>query len=211
VPKHGAGPDQELTWLTARGSNWTRPEPALEHDNPYFAVERYDTAAPTGTAATYWVQRCKSIAACVVPLHADGTITLVGQWRFPLNAYSWELPKGGVFVGENVLAGAKRELLEETGLIARNWRRLLCLDLMNASSDKAAEVFLATDLTQGEVAPDPTESLSIIRVPLDEALHAAVNGKIRDAVTVTALLQMKLISLDAARRPDDQGAGALQG
>ena len=73
---------------------------------------------------------------------------------------------------------------------------------MNASSDKTAEVLLATDLTHDEVAPDPTESLSIIRVPLDEALHAAVTGKIRDAVTVAALLQMKLISLDAVSRPD---------
>ena len=202
MPEHGAGPEQEFTWLAARGPKWTRPKPLLEHDNPYFAVERYDAAAPTGAPATYWVQRCKSVAVCIVPLHADGTITLVGQWRFPLDAYSWELPKGGVFQGEDELAGARRELLEETGLMARDWRRLLRLDLMNASSDKTAEVLLATDLTHDEVAPDPTESLSIIRVPLDEALHAAVTGKIRDAVTVAALLQMKLISLDAVSRPD---------
>lgn len=105
----------------------------------------------------------------VLPLHDDGTVTLVGQWRFPFDAYSWELPEGGAPKGEEPIEGARRELREEAGLAAADWRLILTLQLSNASSDEIAFGYLATDLTAVEREPDATEQLTVARVPFREA------------------------------------------
>ena len=206
-------------WLRAHGTGWTAGPPARVHDNPYFAVDAYDAVAPTGLSAAYWVHHQKNLAVGAIPLFPNGDIMLVGQWRFPFGSYSWELPEGGVPSGEAALAGAQRELREEVGLVARDWQRILVMQMSNSSSDEMCEVFLATGLSDAPVDPDPTEMLTAARVPFREALAAAVDGRIQDSITVAALLRLYHMAVTGALSPDlasvllapEPGAGDASG
>ncbi len=201
-------PDKPLDWLRPRGADWTRGPARRVHDNPYFAVDIYDAVAPTGVAGAYYVHQHKNLAVGVVPLHPDGSITLVGQWRFPFSAYSWELPEGGVPPDEAALDGARRELREEAGLVGSDWREILRMQLSNASSDELAIIYLATGFTQVETDPDPTEQLATVRVPFSEALDAVLSGEILDSLTVAALLRVHHMASTGAL-PSDLAATVL--
>jgi 8-oxo-dGTP pyrophosphatase MutT (NUDIX family) len=182
------GPD----WLRPHGDGWTVVGERPIHDNPWFALYHFKAIAPTGRPADYYLQTYKNLAVGMLPLHEDGTVTLVGQWRFPFAAYSWEIPEGGAPKGEPPLEGAKRELREEAALEAGQWRHILTLQLSNSTSDETAMGYLATDLTPAPHAHelDDTEELAVVRVPFREALAAAVSGKIQDAITVAMLLRV---------------------
>lgn len=182
--------------LQSHGDGWRVKTVERVHDNPWFAVDAYQAIAPTRADARYFMQVYKNVAVGVLPLHEDGTVTLVGQWRFCFGAYSWELPEGGAPLDEDPLDGAKRELREEAGLEAAEWRLVLRMDLSNASSDEIALGFLATGFTAATTAPDPTEQLSVARIPFREALRAAVAGEITDAITVAMLLRLHHMAVE---------------
>jgi 8-oxo-dGTP pyrophosphatase MutT (NUDIX family) len=190
-------------WLAPRGARWrVEGEASHLHDNPWFALEDYDAVAPTGRPARYHVQRYKNLAIGVLPLHEDGTVTLVGQWRFPFDAYSWEIPEGGAPHGEAPMDGGKRELREEAGLEAADWRHILTMQLSNASSDEVAYGYLATGLSTVPRDPDETEDLALARVPFAEVLQAAVSGRIQDAITVAMLLRVHHMAHVGELSPD---------
>jgi len=186
------GPD----WLKPHGEPWRVLGKTELSDNPWFAVESYDAIAPTGAPAKYHMQLYKNVAVGVLPLHEDGTVTLVGQWRFPFGEYSWELPEGGAPKAEPPLEGARRELREEAGLEAADWRLVLRMQLSNASSDEIALGYLATGLSPVPHEPDPTEALALVRVPFRQALRAAVEGKIQDSITVAMLLRVHHMAVE---------------
>jgi 8-oxo-dGDP phosphatase len=177
-------------WLRAHGEPWRVESGEALHDNPWFGVDAFQAISPTGVPAAYYLARFKNAATGVVPVHADGTISLVGQWRFPFAKYSWELPEGGAPHGEDPRDGALRELREEAGLVATDVRLILTMQLSNASSDETAYVYLATGLSEVAMEHDPTEALTQARVPFREALEAAVSGRIQDSLTVAALLRI---------------------
>jgi 8-oxo-dGTP pyrophosphatase MutT (NUDIX family) len=178
-------------WLKPRGEGWTVGKgPTPLHDNPWFSLDHYSAIAPTGAPADYYLQTYKNLAVGMLPLHEDGTVTLVGQWRFPFSAYSWEIPEGGSPRGEVPLEGAKRELREEASLEAAEWRHILTMQLSNSTSDEVCLGYLATGLSPASEEPDPTEALSVARVPFREALDAATSGRIQDAITVAMLLRV---------------------
>jgi 8-oxo-dGTP pyrophosphatase MutT (NUDIX family) len=133
----------------------------------------------------------KNFAIAVLPLHEDGTVTLVGQHRLPLADYSWEIPEGGGPIGHDPLESARRELAEETGLEAGDWREVLRLQLSNSVTDERAFGYVALDLRPAAKAhaKDATEELAIARVPFREALEAAMAGHMPDALTVAMLLR----------------------
>jgi 8-oxo-dGTP pyrophosphatase MutT (NUDIX family) len=131
----------------------------------------------------------RNYALAVLPLHADGSVTLVGQHRFPLPGYSWEIPEGGGAVGEDPLANAQRELREEAGLVAAHWREVLRFHLSNSVTDEQGFGYIALDLSPVEVEPDDTEVLQVARVPFREALDLAMSGEIFDMPTVAMLLR----------------------
>lgn len=178
-------------WLVAHGPPWTRGPARILYDNPWLQLQEYDAKAPTGQPALYAVVSFKNLALAVLPLHEDGTVTLVGQARFPLADYSWELPEGGGPVGQDPLENAKRELLEEAGLEAAEWREILRMQLSNSVTDEQAIGYLATGLAPGKAKAhaDATELLGLTRIPFREALDAAVAGHMRDALTVAMLLR----------------------
>lgn len=193
--------DEAPDWLRPRGEGWRVNAKTHIHDNPWFRVDAFDAIAPTGAPAKYYRSSYKNAAVGVVALDDDGAISLVGQWRFPFGAYSWELPEGGAPKAEDPLDGAKRELREEAGLAAADWRQVLTMQLSNASSDEIFFGYLATGLTGTPREPDPTEQLAVIRVPFREALRAATAGHIQDAITVAMLLRIHHMAHEGELNP----------
>jgi 8-oxo-dGTP pyrophosphatase MutT (NUDIX family) len=153
-------------------------------DNPWVRVEEQAAVAPTGAPALYGALRFKNLAAGVLPIHDDGTVTLVGQHRFPLANFSWEMPEGGVPEGEDPLAGIKRELAEEAGLQAATWVEALRLELSNSISDEQGVCWLAWGLTPAPADPDPTEAFLLARPRFRDLLDAIGAGEVRDSLTV---------------------------
>ncbi len=164
------------------------------YKNPWMRVVEHQVLTPGGKPGIYGVVHPANLATGVVPLHDDGTITLVGQYRFPLGAYSWEMPEGGGAPDVDPLVSAQRELAEETGLTARRWLPLQKLHLSNCITDETAHLYLAWELEQGQDNPDDTERLAIRRLPFVQAFAMAMSGEITDAMTVAALFKCRLLA-----------------
>jgi 8-oxo-dGTP pyrophosphatase MutT (NUDIX family) len=178
-------------WLQAHGAPWTPGAERVAFESGWIRVTDQTAIAPTGRPAPYGLVRFKNLAVAVLPIHEDGTVTLVGQHRFPLGDYSWELPEGGSPLDEDPLDGAKRELAEETGLAAAEWREVMRTQLSNSVTDERMIGYLATGLTAAgsSHAADETEAIALVRAPFREALDAAVAGYLPDMLTVAMLLR----------------------
>ncbi len=174
----------------ARRTHWTRLTLDVPFENPWLRIEASDVIAPTGNPAKYGVVRFQNRAIAVFALHDDGTVPLVGQMRFPLSRYSWEIPEGGAPLDEDPADGARRELREETGLIAETLTEILQMDLSNSVTDEVAVCYLATGLSQAETEPDDTERFEYARVPFSQLLEAVINGQVRDSLTVASVLRV---------------------
>jgi len=171
------------------GDPWTIKSVARAFENDWMVIDSYAVTHPGGAPGTYSVMRPRRLAVGVLPIEADGSVHLVGQWRFPLQRYSWEMPEGGADPGEPALECAKRELAEETGLTAGSFEIVLEMDMSNSLTDERAVIFLATDLTAGVAQPEVVEVLRHRRAPFQEVLARATDGRIRDSLTVAALLR----------------------
>lgn len=181
----------KAAWLKAHGRPWTRGDGRPIYENPWIRVTEYDAIAPTGRPALYGLVSFRNIAMAVLPLHDDGTVTLVGQHRLPHADYSWEIPEGGAPPGEDPLDAAKRELAEETGLQAAEWRELMRVQLSNSITDERAIGYLALGLSEADAdhEADDTEAIALVRAPFREALDAALAGDLPDVLTVAMLLR----------------------
>lgn len=171
-------------------SPWTTRSTREVYRNPWMTLREDDVVTPTGTDGIYGVVS-KSLALGVVALDEASRVVLVGQWRYPLDRYSWEIVEGGRDDGEDPLAGIQRELAEEAGLAADHWTELTRrpIALSNSVTDEEARLWLATGLRDVDVASeDPTEDLRVTRVPLADAVAACLDGRIDDAMSVLALL-----------------------
>ncbi len=158
--------------------------------NPWIRIESHDVIAPTGHPAHYGLVKFANRAIAVLPLHDDGTVSLVGQARFAVDAYSWELPEGGGPFDEDPRTAAFRELKEETGLEAAHLHEILSFDMSNSVTNEVAVCFLATGLSQSDRAPDETEAFEYARVPFKILLDAVIKGQVRDGLTVVSVLRL---------------------
>lgn len=158
------------------------------YSNPWISISHREVINPGGGQGIYGVVSFKNLAIGVVPVDGEGNTYLVGQYRYTLNQYSWEIPEGGGPRGEEPLNTAQRELLEETGLKARHWELLCPIHTSNSVTDEAGFIFLATGLEQGESEPEETEDLQIRKLPLREAIEMVVNGEISDSLSIAGLL-----------------------
>lgn len=164
----------------------------VAYENPWITVWHDEVSRPDGSPGIYGVVHFENLAAGVVAFDADDRIVLVGQHRYTLDRDSWEIPEGGVGRGESAVQGVQRELREETGLEAADWRELCRLALSNSVRDEQAVLFVARGLRHGEAAPDPTESIDLRWVPFDEALAMTLDGRITDAMSVVAIQRVAL-------------------
>src|SRR4051812_13656148 len=122
---------------------------------------------------------------------------LVGQHRYTLNEWSWEIPEGGGPLAIPVLESAKRELKEETGLEAKKWTQVLRTHLSNSVSDEEGFLFLAEDVNEGASALEETEAdMKVWKLPFQEALQMVLEGKITDSLSVMGLLMVERILRD---------------
>jgi len=181
---------------TDRKGPWTVLSAKDVYENSWIRLTHHEVLTPAQTPGIYGLIHYKNLAIGVVPVDAELHTYLVGQYRFPLEAYSWEIPEGGGTHGIDPLASAARELREETGLAARHWRKLLEADLSNSVSDERAIAYLAWGLTAGEAEPEATEELAVKRVPLAEAFRMVEAGEIRDALSVLSLQAVRLLQLE---------------
>lgn len=166
-------------------SPWTFKGKREMFDNAYINHSQHALLNIAGNPVDYTIVRFKNRAVGVVP-YENGFIHLVGQFRYAIDRYSWELPEGGCPPGAQTLEAAKWELAEETGLRARNFTPFLQMHTSNAITDEWAIVYLATGLTQGEAAPEENEVLQTRKISLADFLAEIEAGKITDAMTVAA-------------------------
>jgi 8-oxo-dGTP pyrophosphatase MutT (NUDIX family) len=171
------------------GDPWIVKSVTRPFENEWFRIDAHAVIHPGGAEGTYCVVRPRRLAVGVLPLKPDGGVHLVGQWRFPLGRYSWEMPEGGADPGESALACAQRELEEESGLRARSWTPILEMDMSNSLTDEQAVVFLATGLEEGEARPEAVEVLRRRKAHFLEVLARVADGRIRDSLTVAAVLR----------------------
>jgi 8-oxo-dGTP pyrophosphatase MutT (NUDIX family) len=172
---------------------WTRLARRVAYENAWITVWHDDVRRPDGKPGVYGVVHYRNRAVGVVALDEQDRVLLVGQYRYTLDLYSWELPEGGAASDEEPLAAAKRELQEETGCTAAHWQELLRAHLSNSVSDEEAIVYLARGLTDGPAEPEGTERLQVRRVPFAEALTMVERGEITDAMSVIGLQRVALM------------------
>lgn len=178
------GPEEANPWTTLRGRSI--------YKNPWISVREDDVVRPDGQPGIYGVVHFRNRAIGVLPVDEQGAIWLVGQYRYTLNRYSWEIPEGGGAFDESPEEAARRELREETGLSAGQLEFLLCSHLSNSVSDEVAYLFRASQLTRGASEPDGTERLQVRLFPWREAWAMFEAGAITDSLTVMALLHEAL-------------------
>ena len=172
--------------------SWKKLSSKVVFDNPWITVHEDRVINPGGGENDYGVVRFKNKAIAVIPIDDDGYTWLVGQDRYTLGEYSWEVPMGGAPHGEDPLEAAKRELREETGLSASRWSRLMTLHISNSITDEVGIVYVAEDLQHGEQQLEETENITLRHLPLAEAIEMAKTGLISDVVSVAALLRIAI-------------------
>jgi len=164
------------------------------YESSFLRLERNDVIAPDGSEIEYTLARFKNRAVGVVP-YENGGVWMVGQSRFPLGQYSWELPEGGVPPGEDMEAAARRELKEETGITANRLVHLLDIHTSNSCTDEWGQAFLATGLTHGEMELEGTEDISRHWVAMPDLLAAIDRGEVTDGITLAAVFKVELMRM----------------
>ena len=170
--------------------DWKITESELVYDNPWISVNHHKVITPGGSNGIYGEVTFKNIAIGIIPLDNEGNTWRVGQFRFPLERYSWEIPEGGGPLDVDPLESAKRELQEEVGLIADHWEQLLELDLSNSVTNEQSIVYVAEGLTPVSTNHEDTENLTIEKLPFSELYQQVLDGTIRDSISVAAILKL---------------------
>ena len=171
---------------------WRRRTRRIGYENPWITVWHDEVVRPDGSPGIYGTVHFANLAVGVVVLDDEDRVLLVGQHRYTLDRYSWEIPEGGVPPGETPEDGGRRELLEETGVTADDWRELVRFALSNSVTDETGVVFAARAVAHGTATPDPTEDLATRWVAFDDALAMIERGEITDAITILGLHRLAL-------------------
>jgi 8-oxo-dGTP pyrophosphatase MutT (NUDIX family) len=175
---------------------WKITERCEIYENSWIGLTEYKVINPSGGNGIYGKVHFKNLAIGVIPLDEERNTWLVGQYRFPLDAYSWEIPEGGSPLTDDPLEGAKRELMEETGLRASSWQQIQEMHLSNSVSDERSIIYIATGLTYGESAPEETEQLIVRKIKFSEAYEMVLKGEITDSMSVAGILKTHILMLE---------------
>ena len=176
---------------TGTNNPWKTLSTREVYSNPWIRVREDQVINPSGNPGIYGVVEYKNRAVGVIPIDDEGFTWLVGQYRYTHDIYEWEIPEGGCPEGESLIECAKRELLEETGIIARDYEMIFDgIQLSNSVSNEKAWIFVARGLSFVNATPEETEKIEVKKVPLAQAIEMALNGDIRDAMSVAGLLKL---------------------
>lgn len=173
--------------------NWKKIATQTVYETDWIEVEHNEVITPSGSRGTYGVVHFKNLAVGIVPIDEDGNTYLVGQYRFPIDEYSWEIPAGGCPPGESVLDTARRELQEETGITAEKWSIISKIHTSNSVCNETGFIAMAEGLTMGEAQPDDTEELTLRKLPLKEAFQLVMENKITDSLSIAGILKAMVL------------------
>ncbi len=174
-------------------NTWTTLSGEVKYDNPWIEVTEYQVLNPAGDAGIYGVVSFKNLAVGILPLDENMNTWLVGQYRYTLKEYSWEIPEGGAPEGSTPLESAQRELLEETGITAQKWTKILDMNTSNSVTDEVGVAYIAQDLSYGEAMPEDTEDLQLRKLPFQEVFDMAMRGEIQDGLSLVTIFKTKLL------------------
>jgi 8-oxo-dGTP pyrophosphatase MutT (NUDIX family) len=175
---------------------WRTLESKQIYENDWIVLSEHQVINPNGNKGIYGKVSFKNIAIGIIPLDQNGDTWLVGQYRYTLNEYSWEIPMGGGPLSIDPLVSAKRELLEETGLIAKRWTRILKIHTSNSVTDEVGFVFLAEDLQKSTPDYDDTEKIELMKLPFQKAYEMVLDNKITDSISIAGILRLgKMLNL----------------
>ncbi|MEO1655341.1 MAG: NUDIX hydrolase [Bacteroidota bacterium] len=172
---------------------WTTKESKAIYDNPWISVREDQVINPSGNPGIYGVVHFKNKAIGIIPIDENGYTYLVGQYRYSLDEYSWEIPMGGGTIEIDILESAKRELKEETGFTARKWTNIARIHTSNSVTDEEGFVFLAEDLIPGDTEFEDTEDLQIKKISIRAAVQMVMENEITDSLSVAGLLKVARI------------------
>jgi ADP-ribose pyrophosphatase len=175
---------------------WTTLKTECVYESPWVKVDKHDVLNPSGNPGEYSVIHFKNIALGILALDEDYNTWIVGQYRYALNQFSWEIPEGGGKLDVAPLESAKRELLEETGIQAQDWLMIQQMHLSNSVSDERAIIYLARNLSFGASQPEETEELHVKKLPFEELYQMVLKGEITDSMSVAGVLKTKLLMLE---------------
>lgn len=172
---------------------WETKHISEVYDNPWIVVTHEDVITPGGSEGIYGKVHFKNLAVGVIPLDEENNTWIVGQYRYTLEEYSWEIPEGGAPFNNSALASAKRELEEETGIKAEKWTEVIQLTTSNSVTDERAICYVAQNLSYGISTPEDTEQLKVRKLPFDELVEMTMKGEITDAMSVSTILKVKIM------------------
>lgn len=163
------------------------------YENPWIKVREDEVIQPSGNKGIYGVVEFKKVAVAILPLDQDNNTWIVGQYRYPLDSYEWEIPEGGSESGENTLLTAQRELLEEVGLIADDYEKILEMQLSNSTTNEVSVSYIARGIHLSESKPEDTEVLHVKKIPFQTLLDMVRNNEIKDALSIATVLKAQMI------------------
>jgi 8-oxo-dGTP pyrophosphatase MutT (NUDIX family) len=172
---------------------WRTLNSEVKYENPWIKITESKTIDAAGGDGIYGVVHYKNIAIGIIPLDEDYNTWLVGQYRYPLNQYSWEICEGGGLHSNNILDSAKRELHEELGIKANSWEKIMDMHLSNSVSDEKGVIYIAKDLSFFDSEPEDCEVLQAKKIPLNTVYEMVMSGKITDSLTVAGILKTKIL------------------
>lgn len=174
---------------------WTKLSGEVKYENPWIIVEEHQVLNPAGNPGIYGKVHFKNIAVGIIPIDEEGNTWIVGQYRYPLNEYSWEIIEGGSKKGSDPLESAKRELLEESGIVAEEWELLAKAHTSNSVTDEIGMIYIARKLSFKEAIPEETEQLQIKKIPIKELIQMAMEGKITDSLSLVGIYKLAMFLL----------------
>lgn len=175
---------------------WKTEKITEVYDNAWITLTHEDVIIPSGNKGIYGKVHFKNYAVGIIPLDEDNNTWLVGQYRYALDEYSWEIPEGGALIPEDPLNAAKKELAEEVGLAAENWELIAKLHNSNSVTDEIAFIYVARNLSETYAPLDETEVIQTKKLPLSEAVKMAMNGEITDSMSIAGLLKLSILEQD---------------